>query len=92
MLALLWELVGSDASIETADVVIMNDDLDKISESIIISRNTMKIVKINVIVSLVIKFLVLGLALFGFESIGLAIFADVCVTVLAILNAMRKKI
>lgn len=84
--------VGSDAAIEAADVVIMNDNLEKIYESIIISRNTLRIVKANVKFSLIVKFTVLTLAMFGFTSIWLAVFADVGVSLIAILNSMRKKI
>lgn len=84
--------VGSDAAIEAADMVIMNDDLQKIKEGIIISKNTINIVKLNIIFSLSVKFAVLALALFGYATMWLAVFADVGVSVIAILNAMRKKI
>lgn len=84
--------VGSDAAIEASDVVIMNDDLNKIYESIVISKNTLKIVKINVTISILIKFIVLFLAVFGITSMWMAIFADVGVSLIAILNAMKKKI
>ncbi|WP_317368017.1 heavy metal translocating P-type ATPase [uncultured Tyzzerella sp.] len=84
--------VGSDAAIEAADIVIMNDNLEKIKEGIIISKNTIKIVKSNIIFSLLVKFSVLFLALFGYATMWIAVFADVGVSVIAILNAMRKKI
>ncbi len=84
--------VGSDVAIEAADIVIMNDDLTKIKDGIIISKNTINIVKSNIIFSLVIKFSVLALALFGYATMWIAVFADVGVSVIAILNAMRKKI
>lgn len=84
--------VGSDAAIQSADAIIMNDNLEKICQSILISKNTIKIVKTNVKLSLFIKFIVLFLAIFGFVSIWLAVFADVGVSVIAILNSMRKKI
>lgn len=84
--------VGSDAAIEAADVVIMNDNLEKIYESIVISKNTLRIVKANVKFSLIVKFTVLTLAILGFTSIWLAVFADVGVSLIAILNSMRKKI
>lgn len=84
--------VGSDAAIEAADIVIMNDDLRKIKDGIIISKNTINIVKSNIIFSLIIKFSVLALALFGYATMWIAVFADVGVSIIAILNAMRKKI
>ena len=84
--------VGSDAAIEAADIVIMNDDLRKIKDGIIISKNTINIVKSNIIFSLLIKFSVLALALFGYATMWIAVFADVGVSIIAILNAMRKKI
>ncbi len=84
--------IGSDITIEVADVVIMNDDLMKINDAISISKKTMNIVKSNIILSLSIKFAVLFLALFGYATIWLAVFADVGVSVIAILNSMRKKI
>ena len=84
--------VGSDAAIEASDIVIMNDDLSKIKDSIIISKNTINIVKSNIIFSLTVKFTVLALAIFGYATMWLAVFADVGVSVIAILNAMRKKI
>lgn len=84
--------VGSDAAIEASDIVIMNDDLRKIYDAIIISKKTLNIVKSNIIFSLLIKFSVLSLAIFGYTTMWLAVFADVGVSVIAILNAMRKKI
>lgn len=84
--------VGSDSAIEASDIVIMNDNIEKIYESIMISKNTLNIVKSNVIFSLAIKFIVLGLALFGLAPMWLAVFADVGVTLIAVLNSMRKKL
>ena len=84
--------VGSDAAIEASDIVIMNDDLKKIYDGIIISKKTLNIVKSNIIFSLLIKFSVLALTIFGDATMWLAVFADVGVSVIAILNAMRKKI
>ena len=81
--------VGSDAAIEAADVVLMDDDLNKIPLSIRISRRTMRIVKENIIFALGVKLAVLVLAAFGIASMWLAVFADVGVCVLAVLNAMR---
>ena len=87
--------IGSDAAIEAADVIIMHDNLSKIPLAIKIARVTQKIVKFNIIFALGFKFLMLVLAYFGLASIWMAVFADVGVTLLAVLNAlriMRKKI
>lgn len=84
--------VGSDAAIEASDIVVMNDDLKKIYDSIIISKKTLNIIKSNIVFALVVKFGVLALAVFGYSTIWLAVFADVGVSIIAILNAMRKKI
>lgn len=81
--------LGSDAAIEAADVVLMDDDPSKISVAIKIARRTMKIVKQNVWFVLTVKAVVLLLGAFGVANIWLAIFADVGVSVIAILNAMR---
>ncbi len=81
--------LGSDAAIEAADIVLMNDQLQKLPEAIRISRKTMEIVKQNIIFSLLVKGLVLLLGAFGIAGIWLAVFADVGVMVIAILNAMR---
>lgn len=81
--------LGSDAAIEAADIVIMNDEPSKIAEAMRISRKTLRIVKQNIVFALGIKFLVLGLAAIGFASMWAAVFADVGVAFLAILNAMR---
>lgn len=81
--------LGSDAAIEAADVVLMDDDPSKISVAINIARRTMKIVKQNVWFVLTVKAVVLLLGAFGFANIWLAIFADVGVSVIAILNSMR---
>lgn len=81
--------VGTDAAIEAADVVIMTDEPSKIGAAIDISRRTMAIVRQNIIFALGVKFLVLGFGAAGFVSIWAAVFADVGVSVIAILNAMR---
>ncbi|MGT2907544.1 heavy metal translocating P-type ATPase [Streptococcus dentiloxodontae] len=81
--------LGSDAAIEAADVVVMNDQLSKIAQAIIIARKTIRIAHENAIFSIAVKILVLLLATMGFANMWLAIFADVGVTVLAVLNAMR---
>lgn len=82
--------LGSDASIEASDVVIMTDQLNLIGEAIKLSRKTMWIVKENIVFAIGVKFLVLILSSFGLTSMFLAIFADVGVAVIAILNSMRN--
>ena len=81
--------MGSDAAIEAADVVIMDDDLSKLETVLCISRKTMRIVKENIVFALAVKAVVLLLGAFGIANMWLAVFADVGVSVLAILNAMR---
>ena len=81
--------IGSDAAIEAADVVIMNDDLRKLPQAMMIARKTIVIARENIVFALGVKLLVLGLGAFGLASIWAAVFADVGVSVIAILNAMR---
>ena len=81
--------LGSDAAIEAADVVLMDDDPRKLSTAIGISRHTLRIVKQNIIFALGIKFFFLVLGAFGLSNMLEAVFADVGVSVLAILNSMR---
>jgi Cd2+/Zn2+-exporting ATPase len=81
--------LGSDAAIEAADVVIMNDDLRRLGDAVTIARKTKAIVWQNVIFSLAVKAGVLFLSLFGAVPMWLAVFADVGVMVLAVGNAMR---
>ncbi len=81
--------VGSDAAIEAADVVLMHDRLSAIPVARRIAKKTMTIVYENIIFALAVKLLVLALTPFGLVTIWLAIFADVGVAILAILNAMR---
>lgn len=81
--------LGSDAAIEAADIVIMTDEPSKIAEAINVSKRTMKIVKENIIFALTVKVLVLILASLGIATMWAAVFADVGVSVLAILNALR---
>lgn len=81
--------LGSDAAIEAADIVIMDDDIGKISGTMKIAHRTMNIVKQNIIVALGIKFAVLILGAFGMANMWQAVFADVGVAVIAILNSMR---
>ncbi len=81
--------LGSDAAIEAADIVLMDDRPTNIACAIRISHKTMRIVWQNIIFALGIKFIVLILAVFGIATIWLAVFADVGVAIIAILNAMR---
>lgn len=81
--------MGSDAAIEAADIVLMDDDLLKIPKGIKISRKCLRIVYENIIFSLVIKFACLGLGALGFVNMWIAIIADVGVMIVAVLNAIR---
>ena len=81
--------IGSDAAIEAADVVIMTDEPSKIASSINISKKTMRIVHQNIIFAITVKIAVLLLSAFGITSMWIAVFADVGVSILAILNALR---
>lgn len=81
--------IGSDAAIEAADVVIMNDELSKLSDVIQIAGKTVTIVKQNIVFAIGVKILVLILAALGYASMWAAVFGDVGVSVLAILNAIR---
>ena len=81
--------LGSDAAIEAADIVIMNDQPSKIATAMKISRKTLKIVKQNIVFAIGIKVVVLVMAALGMASMWAAVFADVGVAFLAILNAMR---
>ena len=81
--------MGSDAAIEAADVVIMTDEPSKIAQAMRISKRTLVIVKQNIVFAIGVKVLVLVLAALGLASMWAAVFADVGVAVIAILNAMR---
>lgn len=81
--------MGSDAAIEAADVVIMTDEPSKIAQAMRISKRTLAIVKQNIVFAIGVKVLVLLLAAVGIASMWAAVFADVGVAVIAILNAMR---
>ena len=81
--------MGSDAAIEAADIVLMDDDVRKIASIVKISRKTLRIVKQNVVFALSVKAIVLILGALGLASMWAAVFADVGVSVLAILNSMR---
>ncbi|PXV89091.1 Cd2+/Zn2+-exporting ATPase [Lachnotalea glycerini] len=81
--------LGSDAAIEAADIVILTDEPSKIAKAMQISKKTLRIVKQNIVFAIGIKILVLILAAFGVATMWAAVFADVGVSVIAILNAMR---
>jgi Cd2+/Zn2+-exporting ATPase len=81
--------LGSDAAIEAADVVLMDDKPSKIATAIHIARRTIRIAKENAWFAIVIKVAMLVLAAFGLATMGMAVFADVGVMILAVLNAMR---
>ena len=81
--------LGSDAAIEAADVVIMTDEPSKIAGAIKISKNTMRIVKENIIMALAVKISVLVLVSIGIATMWSAVFADVGVSMIAVLNALR---
>lgn len=81
--------IGSDAAVEAADVVIMDDEPSKIVDAIQIAKKTMKIVRQNIVFAIGVKILVLILVALGYASMWAAVFGDVGVSVLAILNAIR---
>ena len=81
--------MGSDAAIEAADVVLMDDDVRKIASIVKIARKTLRIVKQNIVFALAVKALVLILGALGMANMWEAVFADVGVSVIAILNSMR---
>ncbi len=81
--------MGSDAAIESADVVLMDDSPSKVALAIAVARRTIAIAMQNVWFAIGVKLLVLGLAAVGLATMWMAVFADVGVTVLAVLNAMR---
>ena len=81
--------MGSDAAIEAADIVLMDDDISKISAVIMIARKTLRIVKENIFFALFVKILILFLGAMGIATMWMAVFGDVGVAVIAILNSMR---
>ena len=81
--------MGSDAAIEAADIVLMDDDITKIASIVKISRKTLRIVRQNIVFALAVKALVLILGALGMANMWEAVFADVGVSVIAILNSMR---
>ena len=81
--------LGSDAAIEAADIVITDDDPEKVPLAVRIAKKTMRIVKQNIAFALAVKLIVLILGALGFANMWIAVFADVGVSVIAILNAIR---
>ena len=81
--------LGSDAAIEAADIVLMDDKPSKLAEAMKISKRTLRIVRQNIVFALAVKAAVLVLSAFGLSNMWEAVFADVGVSVLAILNASR---
>ena len=82
--------LGSDAAIEAADIVLMNDNIEKINDAILLSKRTRRIVLENIIFALAVKAVALILGALGIVGLAVAVFADVGVTVIAILNSMRN--
>ena len=81
--------MGSDAAIEAADIVLMDDDTTKIAKVVTIARKTLVIVRQNIVFALAVKAICLILGALGIANMWVAIFADVGVMVLAVLNAIR---
>ena len=81
--------LGSDAAIDAADVVLMDDNPLKVATAITIARRTIRVAQENIVFAITVKLAVLILAIFSLSTLGMAIFADVGVTVLAVFNAMR---
>ena len=81
--------LGSDAAISASDVVLMNDRLESLPKTILLSRKTIRIAKENIVLSLFVKFAVMILCGFFGADLWYAIFADVGVCILAVLNALR---
>lgn len=81
--------LGSDAAIEAADIVIMTDEISKIEKTIKIAKKTLNIAHQNIIFAITVKIAVLILSAFGISSMWQAVFADVGVTVLAVINSLR---
>ena len=81
--------IGSDSAIEAADVVVMSDSLDRLPTAVRIARKTVRIAKMNIVFALAVKGAILVLSAVGFANMWLAVFADVGVAVIAILNSIR---
>ena len=84
--------LGSDAAIESADIVLMDDNPEKIALAIKTARKTMRIVRQNIVFALGVKGIILVLGALGVANMWIAVFGDVGVMVIAILNAMRAMI
>ena len=82
-------VLGSQAAVEAADVVLMDDNVSKIAKAISISKRTIKIARQNIVFAIAVKLLVLIFSAVGLAPLALAVFADVGVLVLAVINAMR---
>lgn len=89
MLEFQWGGVGSHSAIEASDVVIMTDSIDKINEAIDISKKTGRIIKQNLIFAIVVKIVILIISTLGIAGMWQAIFADVGVTLITIVNTLR---
>ena len=81
--------MGSDAAIESADIVLMDDKPSRLPLAVKLARKTMRIVRENIVFALGVKLLILALGALGFANMWWAVFGDVGVLILAILNAMR---
>ena len=81
--------IGSSSAIEASDIVIMDDDISKINKAISISNKVKRIIKENLIFSIGVKILILILSVFGVANMWQAVFADVGVTIISILNTLR---
>ena len=81
--------LGSDAAIESADIVLMDDKPSRLPLAVRIARKTMRIVRQNIVLALGVKILILILGALGLANMWLAVFGDVGVLILAILNALR---
>ena len=83
--------IGSDAAIESADIVLMEDRLDRLPLAVRIARKTMRIVRQNIVLALCAKGVILLLAAFGVANMWVAVFGDVGIMLLAVLNALRSQ-
>ena len=81
--------IGSDSAVEAADIVLMTDEPSKIVSAVSISRKTMRIVKENIIFALAVKAIIMLLGALGITGMWLAIFADVGVSLIAVINSLR---
>ena len=81
--------LGQDSAVEAADVVLMSDNLEKLATAVKAARKTLRIAKGNIVFSLTVKLLVIVLVAFNIAGMPLAVFADVGVALIAILNSMR---